>query len=83
MQIYLVLAEIKKKTENQQEIKENEKKPPKHFKDVLTRLGLTNFFINYLKEMKNESISIQVSPEVMALLDSFKISIGELNKLNE
>ena len=60
MQIYLILVELKKKTENQgeQQKDEKEKKPPKLFKDVLTRLGLTNFFINYLKEMKPETLHI-------------------------
>ena len=61
MQIYLILLELKKKTENQEQPKEGDKKAPKLFKDLLTRLGLTNFFINYLKEMKHETFHIQVS----------------------
>ena len=55
MQIYLGLVEIKKLSHKP--LKE-EKKNQKHFKDLLNKNGLINFFLNYIKEMKNDILYI-------------------------
>lgn len=84
MQIYLVLLELKAHGKKLPEPKPEEKKPQKHFhKEVINRVGLVNFFLNYIREMKHEILHIQVSQAAMALLDSFKVPIGDLSKLSE
>jgi hypothetical protein len=55
----------------------------KHPSDLLTGPGLFNLLLNYIKDMKNDNLQILLSQEVLALLESFKVSPNELTKLNE
>lgn len=42
-----------------------------------------NFLLNYIKDMKNETLHILVSQETAALLESFKVQPNELHKLSD
>ena len=85
MQIYLVLLGMKFLQEKieKEAASEVEKQGQKRPGDVLSRLGLINFFLGYIKEIKHDTVFIQVSAQAMALLEEFKLTMGELSKLTE
>ena len=83
MQLCLVLEGIAR-TQVKEEVKyEENKKAPKNIRDLLHIPGLMNFLLNYLKDMKNDTVQIQISQETQALIESFKANLNELHKLNE
>jgi len=50
----------------------------------MTSTTFITFLLAYIKELKNESgLVIQVSQRVMSLLESFKVGLNDLHKLNE
>lgn len=55
----------------------------KNLKDLLSQTGLFNFLLNYLKEMRNESLSLMISHETAAFLEEAKVGLNELHKLND
>jgi hypothetical protein len=83
MQICLILEGIAL-TQPKEEVKQEEsKKAPKHVRDLLHYPGLMNFLLNYLKDMKNDTVQILISQETMTLIESFKVGLNELHKINE
>ena len=60
LQIVLILEGIAL-TQHKEEQKHDDKKPHKHVRDLLQNPGLLNFLLNYIKDMKNDTLAIQIS----------------------
>ena len=55
----------------------------KSVRELLKNQGLMNFLLNYIKDMKNETLQILLSQETASLLESFKVQPNELHKLSD
>lgn len=55
----------------------------KNPKDLLTVPGFFNLILNFIKDMKNDSLNIMISHDTQALLENFKLSLQDFHKLNE
>lgn len=52
--------------------------------NIMTSATFITFLLAYIKDLKNDSgLVIQVSQRVMTLLESFKVGLDALHKLNE
>ena len=82
MQICLTLAGVQFSFDDHSlEHSVDEKK--KRVLELLKNPGLINFLINYIKEMKNETLHILLSHETTLLLETFKVQPNEIHKLSE
>jgi hypothetical protein len=78
-------------TAEKQEKPEEEEKPEgeappakKSPADIIQSPNLISFLLGYLKELKNDSgFSVQISQHSIQLLDSFKLTLEQLPKLND
>lgn len=47
----------------------------KHPRELISNPGLYHFLLAYFKDLKNDTFTILVSQQTMALLESFKVSL--------
>lgn len=55
----------------------------KHLGELLSGPGLYNFILNYIREMKNDLLTVLVQGQTLELLESLKVGLGDLHKLDE
>ena len=61
MQLVYILEAIAQTQEKEEHKQEESKKPHKNIRDLLSSHGLINFLLNYIKDMKNDTLLIQIS----------------------
>ncbi len=85
MQLAIIMKTVQDHSEKQQtegpvsERTQNKKS----LKDLISRSGLFNFMLNYLKDMRNDSLSIMISHDTAAYLEQAKVGLNEIHKLSE
>lgn len=83
MQFCLAILGISQHSSSEDNKKVFDGKKEKNPAELLKNPGLISLLLSYLKDMKNDAFSLQISQHTAQLLEQFKVNGRDLSKLNE